>query len=304
MTEAGGIVPSASSAERWFKKMLEDLLGSIFGYWMGKVILDFLLSLIAPLAIIVVVLVYLYHAFTWRQIGRKAGLEEEWMPFIPIARSIYRLKIVGDRPWKILFFMDSSVSWLVMTCIFSILSLLYWIFAIILAIGYFIFMFVVTIQYRIKYYRLFGMDTHLVLVSLIPGLNAINAVIDALLAYTKALDGKGAENKAGEQSAEQGRLTGITGEYSGVSLPVEDGQELVLGKDPAVCNIVLGKDSDFISHKHCGIRYIAASNTYILMDYSKNGVFDEQGNALHSNMQLYPGAVIVLANKGNMFRVG
>lgn len=247
--------------------------------------------------------VYLYHAFTWRQIGRKAGLEEEWLPFIPIARSVYRLKIVGDRFWKILFFMDSRVSWLVIICIFCIFSFQP-VFAIILAIGYFIFMLVVTIQYRIKYYRLFGMDTHLVLVSLIPGLNVINTVIDALLAYTKALDGKGAENKASEQSAEQGRLTGITGEYSGVSLPVEDGQELVLGKDPAVCNIVLGKDSDFISHKHCGIRYIAASNTYILMDYSKNGVFDEQGNALHSNMQLYPGAVIVLANKENMFRVG
>lgn len=288
-----------------FENLFEDMFRHMHVVTEWYKVIDFLISLLVPILIITpLLLVYLYHAFTWRQIGRKAGLEEEWMPFIPIARSLYRLKIVGDRPWKILFFMDSSVSWLVMACIFFILSLFSLVFAIILAIGYLIFMLVVTIQYRIKYYRLFGMDTHLVLVSLIPGLNAINAVIDALLAYTKALDGNGTENKAGEQSAEQGRLTGITGEYSGVSLPVEDGQELVLGKDPAVCNIVLGKDSDFISHKHCGIRYIAASNTYILMDYSKNGVFDEQGNALHSNMQLYPGAVIVLANKENMFRVG
>ena len=286
-----------------FEFVFESVFGSFIDGFVGA-----LSAVILPLAVILL-LFYFYHAFTWRQIGQKAGLEEDWMPFIPIARSLYRLKIVGDRPWKLFFFMDSTVSWLVLILGLCLCISVGFLFIFILfGILYLVFMFVVTIQYRIKYYRVFDMNPLLVLPSLIVGLNMITMTIDAILAYTKLFDSKGFNQNAEEQNTgrgtEQGCVTGISGEYKGTSLPIEDGQELILGKDPAVCNVVLTEHLDFISHKHCSIRYMAASNTYTLMDYSKNGVFDEQGNPLHSNMQLYPGSVIMLANQDNMFRLG
>ena len=67
-----------------FEFVFESVFGSFIDGFVGA-----LSAVILPLAVILL-LFYFYHAFTWRQIGQKAGLEEDWMPFIPIARSLYR----------------------------------------------------------------------------------------------------------------------------------------------------------------------------------------------------------------------
>lgn len=97
-----------------------------------------------------------------------------------------------------------------------------------------------------------------------------------------------------------GGIRPISGEYAGVKFKLTDGETLMLGRDPALCNIVF-RDKN-ISRRHCAVRYSAAQDRYYVMDLSKNGTFLENGVRLRpqAEMALERGSKIYLMNQNNM----
>lgn len=65
----------------------------------------FLNAVVIIAIIIIAAAFYVVTAFKWQFIGRKAGLQKDWMPFVPFARTVYRLSIVEEQWWK-MFFLD------------------------------------------------------------------------------------------------------------------------------------------------------------------------------------------------------
>lgn len=69
-----------------------------------KSALDLIMS-VSWIAITVVVLVaavtYFFRRYTIMCIGRKLNARSDWMPFVPIACSIYELRMLHESPWKV-----------------------------------------------------------------------------------------------------------------------------------------------------------------------------------------------------------
>lgn len=101
----------------------------------------------------------------------------------------------------------------------------------------------------------------------------------------------------------QGLLIGRSGMYANEAIDIPAGEEIILGRDSALAHIVLDKNSEKVSRKHCGIFYDDVNNNYAVIDYSTNGTFVEGGNRLVANIAttLPSGTVILLGNKENSF---
>lgn len=63
----------------------------------------FLNAVVIIAIIIIATAFYVVTAFKWQFIGRKAGLQKDWMPFVPFARTVYRLSIVEEQWWENVF---------------------------------------------------------------------------------------------------------------------------------------------------------------------------------------------------------
>lgn len=112
-----------------------------------------------------------------------------------------------------------------------------------------------------------------------------------------------APNSAGKKSRSEGALIGVGGVYAGSEFSMSDGETLILGRDPAACNIVLNDEN--ISRQHCAVRYSAKEDKYFVTDLSKNGTFSEGGLRLQPQMEtaLMKGERIFLGDKKDIFRV-
>lgn len=71
----------------------------------------------------------------------------------------------------------------------------------------------------------------------------------------------------------KGTIIALSGKEAGYSYPLNDGEELIIGKDAKVAHIIVGSQYDLVSRKHCGIKYDAASDKYQVIDYSTNGTY-------------------------------
>ena len=96
-------------------------------------------------------------------------------------------------------------------------------------------------------------------------------------------------------------IYGIKGEYAGAEAAVGNG--IVIGRDPAACQLVLNKDK--VSRRHCKIAYNPANNTYVVTDYSSNGTYIS-GKAMQKNhpTEIPAGTMIQLGKDGDIFRLG
>ena len=96
-------------------------------------------------------------------------------------------------------------------------------------------------------------------------------------------------------------IYGIKGEYAGAEAAVGNG--IVIGRDPAACQLVLNKDK--VSRRHCKIAYNPANNTYVVTDYSSNGTYIS-GKAMQKNQptEIPAGTMIQLGKDGDIFRLG
>lgn len=82
-----------------------------------------------------------------------------------------------------------------------------------------------------------------------------------------------ADNPIVDVPEKKGHITVISGKDKGVSYPVSDGEEIIIGKDPKCAHIIVSNEYQKVSRIHCGIKYDAANDKYIVIDYSTNGTY-------------------------------
>jgi pSer/pThr/pTyr-binding forkhead associated (FHA) protein len=93
--------------------------------------------------------------------------------------------------------------------------------------------------------------------------------------------------------------------YSGANFPLEVGEELIIGRDAALCHIVLNRGAEKISRQHCVIRFDTAEQMYVVTDLSSNGTYLNNGTQLSPNTptKVPRGGGIYLATQTNQFNL-
>ncbi len=107
-----------------------------------------------------------------------------------------------------------------------------------------------------------------------------------------------------ESPQPEGRITVVSGEHQGKTFTFRAGEEMILGRDPALSSIVFQYPK--VSRRHCGIRFDAASGNYQVTDYSSNGTRLSTGAMVSagSYTTIAPGTVIYLGNQHEAIQVG
>ena len=107
-----------------------------------------------------------------------------------------------------------------------------------------------------------------------------------------------------ESPQPEGRITVVSGEHQGKTFTFHAGEEMILGRDPALSSIVFQYPK--VSRRHCGIRFDAASGNYQVTDYSSNGTRLSNGAMVSagSYTTIAPGTVIYLGNQHEAIQVG
>lgn len=111
-------------------------------------------------------------------------------------------------------------------------------------------------------------------------------------------------NSSAAQRA-SGSISGLSGMYAGQTLPLADGEEMVIGRDDTLCNLIVDQNAEKVSRKHCGVIYNASNASYLVTDYSSNGTFIDGGNRLVANLSttLAHSTVIALGSRENRFKL-
>jgi len=120
----------------------------------------------------------------------------------------------------------------------------------------------------------------------------------------------GVQTQAAPQQAavqSQGRpiLKCLKGQFAGKAFDLSRGK-VVLGRDPASCNLVFNKETPGISSKHCSMSYDAASGSFLLTDLgSSYGTYTGNGKKLEPNVpeRLAAGDSFYLADENVKFQI-
>lgn len=102
-----------------------------------------------------------------------------------------------------------------------------------------------------------------------------------------------------------GTVTGINGSCAGYQVQLRSGEQIVIGKDSQMSNIVIDASYQGVSRRHVGISYDAGRGKYCVTDYSSNGTF-VNGERLVKGKIVFiaPGSEIKLADDKNTFLLG
>ena len=95
--------------------------------------------------------------------------------------------------------------------------------------------------------------------------------------------------------------------YRGARFVISDNEELIIGRDPRVAQIVIGEGAQNVSREHCKIVYRADANSYMIKDMSKNGTYTAANRTKlpHGTYISVPaGTEIYLGDRSNTFRLG
>lgn len=97
-----------------------------------------------------------------------------------------------------------------------------------------------------------------------------------------------------------GGILVIKGDIPGMSVPMQDGEMLTIGRSTECCNIILTDGQ--ISRKHCTIAYHAGERCYYVTDHSSMGTFILGGYRLRKGREerCYPQTQLRLANEKNI----
>ena len=104
-------------------------------------------------------------------------------------------------------------------------------------------------------------------------------------------------------------ITGVTGQYMSVKVPLSKDKDLIVGRDPSVCNLVLDNSATLVSRKHCCIHYSRTHQRYVVRDLnSANGTVIARGSSerkvpAESAIGLKDGDLLYIPNSTNTFRV-
>lgn len=100
-------------------------------------------------------------------------------------------------------------------------------------------------------------------------------------------------------------LRGVTGKYAGQRFDLLKGK-VVIGRDPATCNIVFDKNTPGISGRHCQVVYDTNEDCFLITDLgSSYGTFLGNGKKLTANVveKLSAGDTFYLCDNANRFVV-
>lgn len=100
-------------------------------------------------------------------------------------------------------------------------------------------------------------------------------------------------------------LRGVTGKYAGQRFDLLKGK-VIIGRDPAACNIVFDKNTPGISGRHCQVVYDANEDCFLITDLgSSYGTFLGNGKKLTANVaeKLSGGDTFYLCDNTNRFVV-
>jgi predicted component of type VI protein secretion system len=94
--------------------------------------------------------------------------------------------------------------------------------------------------------------------------------------------------------------------YASFPFPIQNGEEVVIGSSADSSNIVINDNGQYVSARHCLIKYNGSGNCYTVIDYSTNGTFTANNIRLEKNVpkQFSAGEIIYLGNRDNGFRLG
>lgn len=304
-----------------------SLFGAIFSFVPGE---GMLLATIAILAAIgFFIAAWGFCGFTRRNIGRKAGLTKDWMAFVPFARTVYFLEVVGEQWWKMFIFEMWALWFALILWIFDLFNNdTMMTFGVILSALYLVGVVIYKVYFRIKLCKAFNMKPELALGAAATcwGVLFLRRVFECMIAYTdlfqfgeqRSQRGFGEVTMPGPKvapgmAASGGRravaggcsLSGLSGMYAGQEIPMAANDDIIIGRDASFCNIIISEKAEKVSRKHCVIRFDSARSTYTVTDCSSNGTYIDGGSKLPANIPtpVSPGTVIYLGNRENRFKL-
>lgn len=295
------------------------MMGSVFGY--EEIIADVAGALQSMSVLFIVLglafalLPYFVQGYAIMCTGRKAKLNSDFMPFIPVARQIYQMKIAKCPVWYIFFFGATTITTVTVGLISMILYKLTGKLAIIsvLWIIYIIANMVFTFLYYQKFYEAFGFNPNTAWLNILPTFGIVALTFTMLIAFSNSIRyGKYVEAPVNDNSGKKamptnsGVIVGVAGAYRDATFDLVDGAELVFGRSPQDANIIFDQLATDVSRKHCSVRFDGRSNQYVVTDYSSNGTYLENGTRLENGQpkQLSRGTVIYLgSSRQNGFRL-
>lgn len=285
-----------------FEYLLEDILTA----------LGSLSIFVMVLSCILLLAIYFVQGYAIMCTGRKAKLEGDFMPFIPIARQVYQMRIAGCPWWYVFFFGSTTIT----VGSLSFLNFLFyrllqnWAIISVLLIVYLIANMVFTFLYYRKFYGVFGFNPNTAWLNIIPGFSVVALVFSFLIAFSNSIHyGKYVEAPRTGNSGvptNRGTIVGISGTYKDADFDIVDGAEIIFGRSVQEANIVFDQLATDVSRKHCTVRFDGRANQYIVTDYSSTGTYLENGSRLENGQpkQLARGTVIYLgSNKKHGFRL-
>lgn len=89
-----------------------------------------------------------------------------------------------------------------------------------------------------------------------------------------------------KKTTPRANIIGVSGHFSGQTFDMV-GDQLIIGRDPKVAQIVFPQSNESISRKHCAIRFDQSSSKFIIEDFSTNGTFIATNQKMEKNKQYY-----------------
>lgn len=265
------------------------------------------------LGIGLIVLWYIIYSYVIMFQGRKAKLDNDWYAFIPIVRTVYRLDMVGEDRWKILFIggLANIIKGLLIFLLILFVLMTNAIFSIffdIIVLGYMGLCVYFNYKFNIKLYRLFNYNENLAFINLSASISNIFLIVGALggwlpllsfaticgtitgmeyiymmiFNFTTAFDNRcvtiydissTSDSNSKIVEPNRGQIMCTAGMYRDAVFKMDNDIETVLGRDSYFASIIINEGAGSVSRKHCGIRYDASSKDYIVTDYSSNGTY-------------------------------
>ena len=101
-----------------------------------------------------------------------------------------------------------------------------------------------------------------------------------------------------------GIIVGVRGSFYGKSVVLESDSAVVIGRDPQMANIIIESEFNYVSRKHCIIRFNRQKDLYEVFDCSTNGTFYNKKRLTPASYNELPhGAVIGIGSAANLFRL-
>lgn len=299
-----------------------DLIFEMLDYmdmgWLEEAIYGLvgMFTMLGPLIGIIALALYFVKGYAIMCTGHKAKVEGDFMPFVPIARQIYQMKIAECPVWYVLFFESTTITTGLLLLVEFLLGMLIDNGAVLFVIAfiYYIARKVFTVLYYRNYYRAFGFNPNTAWLHIIPGVQLIGSVFTYLIAFSNAIlykdyvDPLKVVSRDDDRKAlsADGVVVGVAGKYLNASFEMKDGTELIFGRDPKEANIVFDATAADVSRKHCSIRFDGKAQQYVVTDYSSNGTFLESGMRLEKFQPktIAKGTVVYLgSSRQNGFRL-